>query len=186
MPPLPRELFLRYTKSFGLSEYDAYNLTDSKEIALFYEELIQHTSNYKSAANWMMGDVKSYLNQNGVEIDAFPLSPKKISEIIALIDEGKISTSVASNKIFPALLNNPTASPLELAESMNLIQESDQNSILTYIKQVIEQHPQEVERYKNGEKQLVGFFMGQLMKVSKGKADPKAANQLMRQTLDNL
>lgn len=186
MPPLPRELFLRYTQSFGLSEYDAYNLTDSKEIALFYEELIRHTSNYKSAANWMMGEVKSYLNQNGVEIDAFPLSPKKISEIIALIDEGKISTSVASSKIFPALLSNPSASPLELAESMNLIQESDENSILTYIKQVIAQHPQEVERYKKGEKQLVGFFMGQLMKASKGKADPKAANQLMRQTLDNL
>ncbi len=186
MPPLPRELFLKYTNELGLSAYDAYNLTDSKDIALYYEDLIENTSNYKAAANWIMGDVKSYLNQNGLEIADFPLSTKTIASLIELIDSGKISTSIASQKLFPELLNSPDSTPLELAERLNLIQDSNEDSILGYIEEVIRQHPAEVERYRNGEKQLVGFFMGQLMKASKGKADPKAANQLMRQTLDKL
>lgn len=184
MPALPRELFMKYTKELGLSEYDAYNLTDNKGIALYYEGIIAHTKNYKQAANWMMGDIKSYLNEFGVEIDEFPLKPEQIASLIALIEEGKISTSVASQKIFPAFVKNPSTSPLALAEEMNLIQDSNEDAILGFINEVIKQHPSEVERYRNGEKQLVGFFMGQLMKVSKGKADPKAANELMRKTLE--
>ena len=184
MPALPRELFLKYTKELGLSEYDAYNLTDNKGIALYYEGIVAHTKNYKLAANWMMGDIKSYLNEFGVEIDEFPLKPEQIASLIALIEEGKISTSVASQKIFPAFVKNPSTSPLALAEEMNLIQDSNEDAILEFINEVIKQHPSEVERYRNGEKQLVGFFMGQLMKVSKGKADPKAANELMRKTLE--
>jgi aspartyl-tRNA(Asn)/glutamyl-tRNA(Gln) amidotransferase subunit B len=184
MPALPRELFLKYTKELGLSEYDAYNLTDNKGIALYYEGIVAHTKNYKLAANWMMGDIKSYLNEFGVEIDEFPLKPEQIASLIALIEEGKISTSVASQKIFPAFVKNPSTSPLALAEEMNLIQDSNEDAILGFIHEVIKQHPSEVERYRNGEKQLVGFLMGQLMKVSKGKADPKAANELMRKTLE--
>jgi aspartyl-tRNA(Asn)/glutamyl-tRNA(Gln) amidotransferase subunit B len=184
MPALPRELFLKYTKELGLSEYDAYNLTDNKGIALYYEGIVAHTKNYKLAANWMMGDIKSYLNEFGVEIDEFPLNPEQIASLIALIEEGKISTSVASQKIFPAFVKNPSIAPLALAEEMNLIQDSNEDAILGFINEVIKQHPSEVERYRNGEKQLVGFFMGQLMKVSKGKADPKAANELMRKTLE--
>jgi aspartyl-tRNA(Asn)/glutamyl-tRNA(Gln) amidotransferase subunit B len=184
MPALPRELFLKYTKELGLSEYDAFNLTDNKGIALFYEEVISGTKNYKSAANWVMGDVKSYLNEFGVEIEDFPLKASAIAELIQLIDEGKVSTSIASQKIFPEMLKQPAISPLQLAESMNLIQDSSEDGILEFINEVIRQNPAEVARYKSGEKQLVGFFMGQLMKVSKGKADPKAANELMRKTLE--
>ncbi len=186
MPALPRDLFIKYTKELGLSDYDAFILTDTKSIALFFEELIKNTKNYKSAANWVMGDIKSYLNQNGLEIEQFPVSPAQIAALIAIIDEGKISSTVASQKIFPVLLKEPTKNPLTIAEELNLIQESDENSILEYIQQVIDQNPTEIERYKNGEKQLTGFLMGQLMKISKGKADPKAANQLMRDRLDNL
>ena len=186
MPALPRELFAKYTKELNLSPYDAYNLTDIKEIALYFEEVIEHTSNYKAAANWMMGDVKSYLNHHGIEIDQFPLKPVKIADLIEVISSGKISSSIASQKVFPEMLRNPEFSAIQIAEANNLIQDSNEDSILTFIEDVIKQHPAEVERYKNGEKQLVGFFMGQLMKISQGKADPKAANQLMRQTLEKL
>lgn len=185
MPALPRELFLKYSKEFGLSEYDAFLLTDNKGIALFYEELITHTKNYKSAANWVMGDVKSYLNEFGVEIDEFPIKAERIAELIQLIDAGKISHSVASQKIFPEMLKQLDKSPLSLAESMNMIQDSNEDALLGFINEVIKQHPSEIERYRNGEKQLVGFLMGQLMKISKGKADPKAANELMRKTLES-
>ncbi len=184
MPALPRELFLKYTKELGLSEYDAYILTDNKSIALYYEELIKHTNLFKLAANWMMGDIKSYLNSQGKEISEFPLSPVRIAKLITLINDGKISSSIASQKIFPAMLENTDKDPLSIAESLNLIQDSNEDSILGFIDEVKKQHPTEVERYKNGEKQLIGFLMGQLMKISKGKADPKTANQILRNELE--
>lgn len=184
MPALPRELFLKYTQQLGLSAYDAYNITDNKGIAMFYEEVILHTRNYKAAANWIMGDVKSYLNEYGVEIEDFPVSAERIAELVNLIDDGKVSTSIASQKIFPAMLTELDKSPLHLAEKMNLIQDSSEDVLSGFILKVIEQHPDEVLRYKNGEKQLVGFFMGQLMKVSGGKADPKVANALLRTILE--
>ncbi|OFZ63178.1 MAG: aspartyl/glutamyl-tRNA amidotransferase subunit B [Bacteroidetes bacterium RIFCSPHIGHO2_02_FULL_44_7] len=184
MPPLPRELFLKYTGELGLSSYDAYVLTDTKEIALFYEAIIRHTSQFKTAANWLMGDVKSFLNQRGLDISEFPLSPETIAGIVNLVHAGKVSSSIASQKLFPELLKQPSANPLDLAIEMNLIQDSNENSILGVIEEVIRQHPGEVERYRNGEKQLIGFFMGQLMRASQGKVDPKVGNQLMRETLD--
>jgi aspartyl-tRNA(Asn)/glutamyl-tRNA(Gln) amidotransferase subunit B len=185
MPALPRDLHIKYTSKLGLSEYDAGILTDQKGTALFYEEVIALTSNYKAAANWIIGDVKSYLNEFGVDIEDFPLPALRIAELIALIDEGKVSTSIASQNIFPVMLKNTDKTPLLIAEELNLIQDSNEDAILGFIHEVIRLHPTETERYRAGEKQLIGFFMGQLMKVSKGKADPKAANALMRQTLEN-
>jgi aspartyl-tRNA(Asn)/glutamyl-tRNA(Gln) amidotransferase subunit B len=184
MPALPRELFQKYTSQFGLTEYDASNLTDNKAIALFYESLLVYTKNYKAAANWVMGDVKSYLNENGVDISAFPIEVARLGELIELIESGKVSYSIASQRIFPEMLLSNELSPLEIAEKFNLVQDSDESTILAFIQQVINENPSEVERYKNGEKQLTGFFMGQLMKVSKGKADPKSANSLLRSKLE--
>jgi aspartyl-tRNA(Asn)/glutamyl-tRNA(Gln) amidotransferase subunit B len=184
MPPLPRALFLKYTNEFGLSEYDALNLTDNKDIALFYEEIIEHTMNYKGAANWVMGDVKSFLNNRGLEISAFPIKAKNIAALIGIIDDSKISSSAASQKVFPAMLESPEKDPLKIAEDLNVLQDSNEDALLTFIDDVIKQHPDEVARYRGGEKQLVGFFMGQLMRVSKGQADPKVANGLMRKRLE--
>lgn len=182
MPTLPRALFEKYTKEFGLSEYDAYNLTDNKGIAVYYEELIRQTKNYKAAANWIMGDIKSYLNEFGKEIDEFPLNAERIASLIKLIDEGKISSSIASQKIFPEMLKSDL-SPLTIAEKLNLIQDSSEETLKNLILQVFEENQAEVERYRNGEKQLSGFFMGKLMKVSNGKADPKIANKLLLELL---
>src|SRR3989338_6858326 len=186
MPALPRELFEKYTRQLHLSEYDAGILTDSKAIALYFEEVIKSTSNYKSAANWVMGDVKSYLNQNGLEMEQFPIQAKQIGALVTLIDSGKVSHSAASQKLFPALIEQPEADVAKLAESLNLIQESDSDSLKQFILTVFEQHPDEVARFKGGENQLTGFFMGQLMRVSGGKADPKEANQLLRQLIQEL
>ena len=133
----------------------------------------------------MLGDIKSYLNQQGVEIENFPIKAEKIAQLIALLDENKVSSTVASQKIFPELLKNPEKNPLQIAEELNVLQDSNEDSIKGYIQEVIDKNPSEVDRYRNGEKQLVGFFMGQLMKVSQGKADPKASNQLMREMLEN-
>ena len=183
MPALPHALFERYTQTYGLSDYDAYNITDQKGLALYYEALIGFTKNYKAAANWLMGDIKSYLNEQGIDISIFPIGAERIAALIELIDQGKISNSIAAQRLFPALFES-TETPLEIAERLNLIQSSDSSVIEGFIAQVIEQNSAEVERYRNGEKQLIGFFMGQLMKVSGGKADPKASNAILRQKLE--
>ena len=185
LPELPRQLFEKYTISYNLSDYDALNIIENKDISFYYDELILHTNNYKVAANWLMGDVKSYLNENGVSISEFPISPKRLSDLIQLIEEGKLSTSIASQNIFPQLItSNESISPLSIAEKLNLIQENNQDAIFDFVDEVINNNPKEVERYRNGEKQLVGFFMGQLMKVSRGKADPKTSNKVLRKKLD--
>lgn len=186
MPALPRELFAKYTKEYSLSDYDAGILTDNKAIALYFEGVTEHTHNYKAAANWIMGDVKSYLNQHGYEMDDFPISTKQLAALIDLIESGKVSHSAASQKLFPALIDAPTALVTQLAETLNIIQESDENSLKTIILGVFELNPSETKRFKGGENQLTGFFMGQIMKASGGKADPKAANALLRQLIQQL
>ncbi|MDG1915048.1 MAG: Asp-tRNA(Asn)/Glu-tRNA(Gln) amidotransferase subunit GatB [Crocinitomix sp.] len=180
MPPLPAALFAKYTKELGLSEYDGNLLTDQKEIALYFEDIIKHTKNYKAAVNWLMGDIKSYLNTNAVGISEFPISAENIAGLIALIDDGKISNNLASQKVFPAMLTqNDTA--LNVSEQNDWIQDSDDGAILEIIKSVFEENPAEYERFKAGEQRLMGFLMGKVMQKSKGKADPKSASKLINE-----
>lgn len=184
LPPLPQEMEKKYKTELGLSEYDAAVLTENKEFALYFEKLITHTKNYKSAANWMMTTVKQYLNEQGIEIAKFPLQPVKIAELISIIDEGKVSHTAAAQQIFPEVIKHPEAKPIELAQQLNLIQESDEGVLRDLVKQAIAKFPDKVTQYKSGQKGLVGLFMGEVMKLSGGKADPKSANKMLVQMLD--
>ena len=184
MPPLPNELKKKYVSELGLSEYDAGNLTESKPIALYFEELIKQTNNHKAATNWLMGEVKSYLNTNGIGIEEFPLKPITIANLIVLIDENKVSNSVTSQKIFPLLIENPNKTAEEIAIENNLMQENDDDALSGFIDLALAKYPEKVEEYKSGKKGLVGLFMGEVMKLSKGKADPKKANQILREKLE--
>jgi len=130
--------------------------------------------------------VKSYLNQNGLEIEDLPVSAKQIAGIINLIESGKVSNSAAAQKLFPALIENPNANIDELAVSLNIIQESNADSLKEVILGVFGQHPDEVSRFKAGENQLTGFFMGQIMKASGGKADPKTTSALLRELIQTV
>lgn len=185
MPTLPKELLRKYTEELKLSEYDAVNIISTKPFAEYFEELITHTDNYKAAANWMSGEVRSYLNKLGKSIEEFPVLPIRLAELIKQIDSGLVSNTVAGQEIFPVLLKGNNKSVEEIAIELNLVQNSDEDSLTELIKEVIRQHPDEVGRYKAGEKRLVGFFMGQIMKASGGKADPKSTNRLMLQLLEN-
>ncbi len=183
MPPLPDQLFQKYTKELSLPEYDAYILTDNKYEALYFEEIITYTKNVKAASNWMMVHIKSYLNENGLDIKRFEVKPKTISEMIALIDEGKVSSSAAQN-IFKELVKNPSTPPFEIAKQLNLIQESDSSTIEPMVDEILAKYPEKVQEYKDGKKSLLGMFMGEVMKVSKGKADPKVATEIIKKKLD--
>jgi aspartyl-tRNA(Asn)/glutamyl-tRNA(Gln) amidotransferase subunit B len=184
MPSLPWELLHKFVNEYGLSAYDAQNLTDSKAIALYFEELCRQTENYKAAANWMMGPVKGYLNELTLDISRFPLKPAQLAELIALVDSNKVSHTVASQKLFPIMLQKPDKKAMQVAEEENLLQESSQDSILPVIEEVVAAWPEKVAEYKSGKKGLIGLFMGEVMKKSKGKADPKMANQLLRDVLE--
>jgi aspartyl-tRNA(Asn)/glutamyl-tRNA(Gln) amidotransferase subunit B len=183
MPELPRQLQIRFVSQYNIPSYDAHVLTDSKDMAAYFEGVCQSTTNYKAASNLMMGPVKSYLNEKGISASEFSLSPETIAALIRLIDEGKVSFATASQRIFPALIAQPGKQPIEVAESMNLVQESDQETIGVIIDQVIREFPLKVEEFKHGNKGIVGMFMGEVMKRSKGKADPKIANEMLTKKL---
>ncbi len=183
MPALPREMFNTFVEQYALPEYDAQVLTDSRDIAEYFQEVCQISRNYKAVSNWVMGPIKSYLNEFNLSATEFLLPPKKLAEIISLVDSGKVSYTVASQKLFPALLKNPGSSALEVAQRLNLIQDSSHSSIQPIIDEVVKEFPLKVEEYKSGKKGIVAMFMGEVMKRSKGKADPKVANALLSQKL---
>lgn len=184
MPSLPWELLNKFVNDYGLSEYDALVLTDSKGIALYFEELCSATKNYKAAANWMMGPVKGYLNELTLDITRFQLKPHQLAELIELVDSNKVSFSVASQKLYPILLEQPEKKAMQIAEEENLLQESGEDTLLPIIESVIAAWPEKVEEYRGGKKGLLGLFMGEVMKKSQGKADPKKTNQLLREALE--
>ncbi|MGX7686309.1 Asp-tRNA(Asn)/Glu-tRNA(Gln) amidotransferase subunit GatB [Flectobacillus roseus] len=186
MPALPWELFEKFTKTYGLPDYDAGVLTDSREVAEYFDATCQFTKNYKAASNWIMGTVKSYLNDNHLEIEQLTVTPEKLAQLINLVDEGKVSTSTASQQIFPVMITDTSASPLQIAEAKNLIQQSNTDTLQSLIDEVLAANPAKVKEYKNGKKGLLGMFMGDIMKKSKGSADPKVTTALLQKTLDSL
>lgn len=184
MPALPDELFKKFTQEFSLSEYDAQNILEQKEIALYYIEITKHSKNYKAAANWLMGAIKSYLNEQAIEINSFPLKASQIAELIAIVDDGKVNITTANQQLFPAFLKNTGTTALELATSLNLIISTSNDDILGFIHEAMAKYPEKVAEYKAGKKSLTGLFMGEVMKLAKGKLDPKEANKLLTQELD--
>jgi aspartyl-tRNA(Asn)/glutamyl-tRNA(Gln) amidotransferase subunit B len=177
-------LFKKYVNEYKLSAYDAGVLTDTKEISDYFNELTKHTANYKAAANMVMGPIKSYLNEMAVEMIDFPITTERISQLIQIIDEGKISHSVAVQNVFPEMIKSAEKNPLLIAEALNLLLEGNDDTLKTYIEQAISKYPDKVTEYKSGKVGLIGLFMGEVMKLSGGKADPKAANKLLKEALD--
>jgi aspartyl-tRNA(Asn)/glutamyl-tRNA(Gln) amidotransferase subunit B len=186
MPALPRDLYNKYVNDYKLSPYDAHVLTDTKDVAMYFERACALTHNYKAVSNWVMGPVKSYLNDLGLSADEFPVSPKLLVELMNLVESGKTSFSVASQRVFPELLRNPAKSAIEVAQKLNVIQDSSEDSMLPIIDQILKEFPLKVEEYKSGKKGIVTMFMGELMKRSKGKADPKVANALITKKLQEV
>ena len=183
IPALPEERIKKYTTELSLSGYDASVLTEERTVSDYFEKIILHTTNYKAAANWMLGPVKSWMNENGKEITEFPLKPEQLVSLINLIDDGKVSFSIASTKIFPVLLANPSKEAANFAKEQNLIQESDVSAIGPIIDQVLDKFADKVVAYKKGKKGLLALFVGEVMKQTKGKADPKVTNEILLEKL---
>ena len=184
LPSLPDELEKKYKSEFNLPDYDSQVICGDKALVDFFEAMILHTSNYKAAVNWLMGPVKSYLNEKNIEITDFPLSPEKISTLIKFVDEGKVNFSVASSKIFTNLLAEPDKTPLQIATELNLLQDSDSGAVEAWVNEVMANMPDKVKEYKSGKKGLIGLFVGEVKKISKGKADMNLVNKLLAEKLN--
>ena len=184
MPELPRALFKRFTNDYGLSDYDAAVLIDDKLSAFYFEDLCKQTSNYKAASNWITVAIRGYLNENALDLSDFQLKPNQIAEVIQLIDSGVINHSIASQKLFPTLLASPEKTAKQIVEELNLATNSDTSFIEGIIDEVLGLFPEKVAEYKSGKKGLLGMFVGEVMKRSKGKADPKITNQIISEKLD--
>jgi aspartyl-tRNA(Asn)/glutamyl-tRNA(Gln) amidotransferase subunit B len=146
--------------------------------------VIKHTTNYKGATNLLIGPVKSWLNEQSVEIEEFPIAPAVLASIQTLVDEEKISISTATQKLFPALLEDPTADAAALCEQNGWIQQGDSDQLQAWVDQALAAYPEKIEEYRSGKKGLIGLFMGEVMKYSRGSADPKKASALLREKLD--
>ena len=183
LPPLPNELKSKFITDFKLSDYDANILVSDKKIALYFNEVCKLTNNYKLASNLVNGSIRSYLNENAKDIDEIKVNPYNLSELIKMIEEGKVSNSNASSKIIPLMISSKE-SPRDIAVKYNLIIEDNKDEIKKFINDTLKKYPKKVEEYKNGKKGLIGLFMGEVMKLSKGKADPKKTNQLLVKELE--
>ncbi len=183
LPPLPNELFQKFTTEFALPEYDAALLTTEKDTALFFIDLAGKTPHFKAAANLIINRISPYLSEKNIALKDFSVPTNQLADFIQLIADGKVTASIAYQRLFPELVKNPGKSPLDLATSLNLIQSDDEDFLEKIIEDILAKNPDKVKAYQNGKKGLIGFFMGQVMRESKGKAEPKATNALILKKL---
>ncbi|HSY62766.1 MAG TPA: Asp-tRNA(Asn)/Glu-tRNA(Gln) amidotransferase subunit GatB [Cytophaga sp.] len=184
LPALPQELYAKFSGDYKLSEYDVQVLTDTKEIALYFDEVCKHTKNYKLASNWVTGAVKSHLNELALHIKDLKIAPAQIALLVDLIESGKVNTTIANQSIFPELLKGTSKTPLQIAEELNLVQQSNTDELIPLIQEIVAKYPAKVAEYKGGKTGILSMFMGDLMKATKGKADPKVATELIKQVLE--
>ncbi|NGP76821.1 Asp-tRNA(Asn)/Glu-tRNA(Gln) amidotransferase subunit GatB [Balneolaceae bacterium YR4-1] len=182
LPELPDVRQQRFADEFGMSEEDAYNLTENRYLADFYEETLEYAENPKAVSNVVLTEVLRVLNERSIDIRSFPITPERLGGLISLRENDKINSS-AMTEIFDAMLEVDKSAE-ELAKEMNLLQVSDAGFIEPIVEEVISDHPDEVERYRDGKKGLIGFFIGQVMQRSQGKANPNLVRELIAEKLE--
>jgi aspartyl-tRNA(Asn)/glutamyl-tRNA(Gln) amidotransferase subunit B len=182
LPALPQQLKKEWKDTLGISEYDVTQLTEDKTESDFYAQWIQHTTHYKAAANWILGPLREIIKEQSISYtQLIPLLPY-LSELLDLVDSNQLSFSVASNKVLPGIMASPQ-SPIQYAKVHNLIQNNSKDEISAWIDAVLAHMPEKVAEYKKGKKALLGLFMGEVKKISKGKADPKITSELLTDKL---
>ena len=182
-PEMPKDKFIRYQSEFKISENDAQIISSSKNLATFFEECMENAKDAKLLSNIMIGDISSLLNKENIEITDSKLSTKNVSELVNLVSEGVISGKIAKTVLEETW--DSGLSPIEIVESSGLKQIDDDDEIERIIDQIISEHPDQVSAYKGGKDKLFGFFVGQIMKATQGKANPASANKILKDKLDN-
>jgi aspartyl-tRNA(Asn)/glutamyl-tRNA(Gln) amidotransferase subunit B len=182
IPELPDSRKARYTSELGLPSYDADVITATLQLAELFEESMNYTKDAKAVSNWIMGDLLGYLNQNNLELSAVRITGQGLGEMIGLIEKGTISSKIAKT-VFKEMLESGKA-PQQIVEEKGLVQISDEGAIKGIVEQVVQNNPQSVADYKAGKEKAVGFLVGQVMKETKGKANPGLVNKLIVEVLN--
>lgn len=183
LPGLPDALQQHYITHLQLPAADAAVLTEDKAFSDYFNQLIKETIHTKAAANWMLGPVKNWLNGESKSIEQWPLNPEALASVIELVQVGDVNFSVAASKLLPALILQPAASAKQLAIDLNLLQSTNSNELETWVNETLTAMPDKVQEYKKGKKGLIGLFVGEVKKRSKGKADPQKTTQLLQEKL---
>ena len=178
---MPHELKDRYINEFNLSEYDASLLISSKVISDYFMEVVSITASTKLAASWILNDLMSYINKEGIEINKCNITAKRLAELLKLIDNQTISTKQAK-EVFEVMKTSP-ASPNDIAKEKNMVQVSDSSSIETWVKEVLDENPSVIEQYKSGRTNVIGFLVGQVIKKSKGQANPGLVSKTLNEMI---
>ena len=181
LPELPTEKKNRFVSEFGLSDYDAENLTAQKSIADYYEAMLNDGAEAKVSANWVMGELSAALNKNQIDIQDSPISPKALSELVKRINDDTISGKIAKD-VFKAMWEG-NGRVDDIIETQGLKQMTDVGAIEDIIDRIIAINSQQVDQYKAGNSKLLGYFVGQVMKASHGRANPKQVNQILHDKL---
>ena len=181
LPEMPAKRRERYINELELPEYDAMVLTQTKEMSDFFDATIENGADAKLASNWLMGEVSAYLNSEKLELNQSKLTPESLAGMIQLIVDGTISSKIAK-KVFQELMKNG-GDPKVIVKEKGLIQLSDPAQLLPIINEVLDNNAQSIEDFKNGKDRAVGFLVGQIMKATKGQANPGVVNQLLKQEL---
>jgi aspartyl-tRNA(Asn)/glutamyl-tRNA(Gln) amidotransferase subunit B len=179
LPELPDAKRERLQLTYGLSSKDARVLTAEVELAVYFESVVKAGVDPKTAANWVMGEVMTSYNESG----SFPVSAPRLAALIALVSEGVVSHQ-AAKRVYPELARSKDEAPRATAERMGLVQVSEQGALTGWVEEVLTAYPAEVQRFRQGETKLMSFFVGQVMKKSKGKADPKGVQPVLKERLD--
>ena len=181
MPELPAQKRARY-QGLGLSEYDANVVVEQMELALFFDKVLELGANAKTAVNFIMGEIAAYLKEEKLELGETKLTPENLAELISLIEKGTISNNIGKQIIIEMMQTGKAAS--KIVEEKGLSQISDEGAIKEIVQKVVDANPNQVAAYKGGKVQLFGFFVGQVMKETKGRANPKTVNDLLKSILD--
>jgi aspartyl-tRNA(Asn)/glutamyl-tRNA(Gln) amidotransferase subunit B len=182
IPELPDARQKRYVEELGLPVYDAEVLTVTKEMADFFETTIKAGADPKLASNWLMGDVSAYLNAEQKELADVPLTPVGLAGMIKLIENGTISSKIAKT-VFKELIENGGDAE-QIVKEKGLVQISDEGALLKIVTEVLDANPQIIEDYKSGKKKAAGFFVGQIMRATKGQANPQVVNKILQEEID--
>ncbi|KSU61633.1 glutamyl-tRNA amidotransferase [[Bacillus] enclensis] len=181
IPELPDARKQRYVEEMGLPAYDAMVLTLTKEMSDFFEETVGEGADAKQASNWLMGEVSAYMNAQQKELHELKLTPAGLAGMIQLIEKGTISSKIAK-KVFKELVENG-GDPEQIVKDKGLVQISDEGALLKIVTETLDNNPQSIEDFKNGKDRAIGFLVGQIMKATKGQANPPMVNKLLQQEI---
>ncbi len=183
MPALPQQLQHQLTEGWQLPKQDAAVLTEDKAFADYFLDVVGAGASAKPAANWMLGPVKNWLNEHQGTIEQFPLPPSQIAALITIVQSGKVNFSMAATRLLPDLLQQPSSDVLTRAQALGIIQESDSSELDAWVQEVMARMPDKVKEYQKGKKGLIGLFVGEVKKLSRGKADPQAVTKILEEKL---